>query len=45
MACISPGVTPRPLRSFGGAQLDLLDEFFQQWLYGEVNPTMLPEDF
>ena len=30
---------------FGGAQLDLLDEFFQQWLYGEVKPTILPEDF
>ena len=30
---------------FGGAQLDLLDEFFQQWLYGEVKPTILAEDF
>jgi aminopeptidase N len=29
----------------GGAQLDLLDEFFQQWLYGETKPTILPEDF
>lgn len=30
---------------FQGAKLDLLDEFFQQWLYGEEKPTLLPEDF
>jgi aminopeptidase N len=30
---------------FDGAKLDLLDEFFQQWLYGEQKPTILPADF
>jgi aminopeptidase N len=30
---------------FDGAKLDLLDEYFQQWLYGEEKPTILPEDF
>ncbi len=30
---------------FSGAQLALLDEFYDQWLYGEVKPTILPEDF
>ena len=29
----------------GGEQLELLDEFFQQWLYGEAKPTILPEAF
>ena len=28
-----------------GAKLTLLDEYFQQWLYGETKPTILPEDF
>lgn len=28
-----------------GAQLALLDQYFQQWLYGEEKPTILPEDF
>jgi len=28
-----------------GAQLALLDDYFQQWLYGETKPTILPEDF
>ena len=30
---------------FSGANLDLLDDFYEQWLYGEVKPTILPEDF
>lgn len=30
---------------FGGAKLDLLDQYFQQWLYGTTKPTILPEDF
>jgi aminopeptidase N len=30
---------------FDGAKLDLLDEFFQQWLYVEEKPTILPADF
>ena len=29
----------------GGAELDLLDGYFQQWLYGDVKPTILPADF
>ena len=28
-----------------GAELGLLDDYFQQWLYGETKPTLLPEDF
>lgn len=30
---------------FSGAKLDLLDDYFQQWLYGTTTPTILPEDF
>jgi aminopeptidase N len=30
---------------FEGEDLALLDDFFQQWLYGEERPTILPEDF
>jgi hypothetical protein len=30
---------------FGGAKLELLDRYFQQWLYGTVKPTVLPDDF
>lgn len=29
----------------GGAKLELLDGYFQQWLYGDVKPTILPADF
>ncbi len=28
-----------------GAKLTKLDQYFQQWLYGETKPTILPEDF
>ncbi len=28
-----------------GAELDQLDQYFQQWLYGTVKPTILPSDF
>jgi hypothetical protein len=28
-----------------GAQLDLLVDYFEQWLYGEARPTILPESF
>jgi aminopeptidase N len=28
-----------------GAKLRKLDQYFQQWLYGETKPTILPEDF
>jgi aminopeptidase N len=28
-----------------GAKLDLLDQYFQQWLYGVVKPTILPAAF
>jgi len=30
---------------FDGAELELLDQFFQQWLYGEEEPSILPEAF
>jgi len=28
-----------------GAKLSLLDQYFQQWLYGQTKPTILPESF
>ena len=28
-----------------GVELDLLEDYFQQWLYGETKPTILPEHF
>ncbi|HSJ16787.1 MAG TPA: hypothetical protein VK920_01670 [Solirubrobacterales bacterium] len=28
-----------------GAQLDLLDDYFQQWLFLEERPTITPDDF
>lgn len=28
-----------------GAKLQLLDQYFQQWLYGTTKPTILPENF
>jgi aminopeptidase N len=28
-----------------GAQLQLLDDYFQEWLFLEAQPTILPEDF
>jgi aminopeptidase N len=37
--------TAKELSGLSGAELDLLDEYFQQWLYGETKPTILPEDF
>lgn len=30
---------------FSGAKLNLLGQYFQQWLYGNVKPTILPADF
>lgn len=30
---------------FTGSDLALLDVYFQQWLYGTVRPTILPDDF
>ena len=30
---------------FSGAKLALLDDYFQQWLYGETKPTIVPGDF
>ena len=30
---------------FQGADLALLNDYFQQWLYGETKPTILPESF
>ena len=29
----------------GGAELELLDDYFQQWLYGTTKPTITPDDF
>ena len=29
----------------GGAERALLGDYFEQWLYGEAKPTILPEDF
>jgi hypothetical protein len=30
---------------FTGAELQLLDTYFQQWLYGTTKPTVTPDDF
>ncbi len=30
---------------FTGDRLALLDDYFQQWLYGTVKPTVIPDDF
>ncbi len=30
---------------FAGAELDLLTDYFQQWLYGTTKPTITPSDF
>lgn len=30
---------------FSGAELERLEQFFQQWLYGESQPDLTPEDF
>jgi hypothetical protein len=30
---------------FTGARLELLDDYFQQWLYGTTKPTITPDDF
>ena len=30
---------------FSGARLTLLGDYFQQWLYGTVKPTITPADF
>jgi aminopeptidase N len=35
----------KELSGLGGAQLELLDDYFQQWLYGSVKPTILPASF
>ena len=33
------------LSGFGGPKREMLDQYFEQWLYGEVQPTILPENF
>ena len=38
-------VTAKEVSGLAGPELDLLDEYFQQWLYGTERPTILPEDF
>ena len=51
---ISPTTTFRPTNSsdsrrrhpvFTGADLARLEQYFQQWLYGTVKPTLTPADF
>lgn len=37
--------TAKEVSGLAGAELALLDEYFQQWLYGTERPTILPEDF
>ncbi len=37
--------TAKEISDFSGPELQLLDDFFQQWLYGTVKPTILPPDF
>ena len=37
--------TAKEVSGLAGAELALLDDYFQQWLYGETKPTILPEDF
>lgn len=32
------------ISGFSGQQLETLGEFYDQWLYGEEKPTLLPED-
>ena len=41
----SSSTSAKERSGFTGAKLELLDEYFQQWLYGETKPTILPEDF
>jgi aminopeptidase N len=37
--------TAKELSGLTGADLALLDDYFQQWLYGTERPTIVPEDF
>ena len=37
--------TAKEVSGLTGADLALLDDYFQQWLYGTERPTILPEDF
>jgi aminopeptidase N len=30
---------------FSGEELELLEQYFQQWLYEGEKPTILPDDF
>ena len=32
----------REASGFSGARLALLDQFLEQWIYGETKPTILP---
>jgi hypothetical protein len=36
--------TAEEVSGFTGAQLDLLGDFYEQWLYGTTEPTIMPED-
>jgi aminopeptidase N len=35
----------KDISGFHGARLQLLDDYFQEWLFLEAQPTILPEDF
>jgi hypothetical protein len=35
----------KDVSGFSGSQLSLLDQFYEQWLYGETRPTILPAAF
>ena len=35
----------KEVSDFTGAQLARLDDYFQQWLYGETKPTITPDNF
>ena len=37
--------TAKEISGFTGAKLALLDQFYEQWLYGTTRPTILPDDF
>jgi aminopeptidase N len=37
--------TAMEVSGFAGADLALLEDYFQQWLYGETKPTIVPDDF
>ena len=43
--CASSSTSRKEDSGFTGAQLARLDDYFQQWLYGETKPTITPDNF